>query len=142
VFLVALPTAASSDNPEDQQKYHGPDGGGGNRVHNPGANTDAQPGQQPRADEGADNPDDDVANDPEAGSLHELSGEPACNETYDQNDDKTFIGNGHDISLLPSRTRRLGWTIVPARVELRKASRSSGHNTDEPSLGFWVLRAW
>jgi hypothetical protein len=41
-ILVALPAAASSDNPEDEQKHDGPDGGGGNRVHNPGANTDTQ----------------------------------------------------------------------------------------------------
>jgi hypothetical protein len=102
VLLVALPTAASSDNSEDEQKYHGPDSGGGNRVHNPGANTDAQPRQQPRADEGADDPDDDVANDPEPRPMYELSGEPSRNETDEQYDNKTFIGNGHDISLLPA----------------------------------------
>ena len=39
---VALPAAASSDNSEDEQKHDGPDGGGDNRVHNPGANTDTQ----------------------------------------------------------------------------------------------------
>jgi hypothetical protein len=39
--------------------------------------------------------------------LQELTSEPACNETDNQYDYKIFIGKGHDISLLPSRMRRL-----------------------------------
>jgi hypothetical protein len=80
------------------------------------------------ADERADNSDDDVANDAEARPLYELAGEPPRSEADEQYDDKTFIGNGHDISLLTSCTRRLGLTVVPARADLRKTNRASGHN--------------
>ena len=87
----ALPTAASSDDSEDDQEYHGADGSRDNRANKPGANEDAQPRQQPSANESADDSDDYVANESEACPLHELSGEPAGNETDDHNDEKTFI---------------------------------------------------
>ena len=51
IAFVALPTAAFSDNPEDDKNDHGTDGGGDNRADDPGANADAKLRRQPGADE-------------------------------------------------------------------------------------------
>jgi hypothetical protein len=43
-------------------------------------------GQQPASDQGTQEADDKVADEPEAGSLHELARQPAGNETHKQDD--------------------------------------------------------
>jgi hypothetical protein len=77
---VASPAAASSYYSEDDQKQDGSDSSRSNRVHDAGANANAELRQQPGTDERTDDPDDDVANDPRARPLDELARKPACNE--------------------------------------------------------------
>jgi hypothetical protein len=45
---------------------------------------DAQLGQQPASNKGAQNADDDITNDPKTRPSHDLSCEPACDETDKQ----------------------------------------------------------
>src|SRR5713226_2515168 len=89
------PSAASVDQPEHDQKQHGADGGGDDGGDDAGAKVDAQLGQQPAADQGADDPDADVRDETEAGAAHDVSGKPPGNKTDKQNDEKTFTR--HDI---------------------------------------------
>jgi hypothetical protein len=77
---VASPAAASSYYSEDDQKQDGSDSSRSNRVHDAGANANAELRQQPGTDERTNDPDDDVANDPKARPLDELARKPACNE--------------------------------------------------------------
>jgi len=46
----------------------------------PEAKVDAELGQQPRANEGSNDSDDEVTDDPEPGALHNLAGQPSCND--------------------------------------------------------------
>jgi hypothetical protein len=56
-------------------------------------NTNA--GQQPVANECADNTYNEIADESESGTPHDLSGQPAGNKTNHQYDQKTFVGNVH-----------------------------------------------
>lgn len=51
--------------------------------------------QQPRADEGADHADDEVADKSEAGALHDLPCEPAGNDADHHYKEKTFARHMH-----------------------------------------------
>jgi hypothetical protein len=51
---------------------------------------DAEPGQQPTAYKSAQDTDDQIADDPESGPAHDLTGQSACNETYEQDDQEAF----------------------------------------------------
>jgi hypothetical protein len=46
--------------------------------------------QEPTADESADDSNEEVADDPEPGALHDLAGQPSGNETNQQYDQETF----------------------------------------------------
>ncbi|WP_245283805.1 hypothetical protein [Bradyrhizobium sp. URHD0069] len=56
---------------------------------------DAQLRQQPTSDKGAQNPDNDVANDPKTGPAHDLTRQPTCNETHKQYDQQAFTRDIH-----------------------------------------------
>jgi hypothetical protein len=47
---------------------------------------DPQSGQEPIADEGADNADAKVRHEPKAGAPHDLASKPTCDQTDQQND--------------------------------------------------------
>jgi hypothetical protein len=55
----------------------------------------AQPGQQPASDKGAQNPDKEITNDPETGPAYDLTCQPACNETDKQYDQEAFTRHIH-----------------------------------------------
>ena len=50
----------------------------------------AKPRKHQARDERTDNTDDNIADDAKAGAANDLSGEPACNQTDEQNNDKAF----------------------------------------------------
>src|SRR5690349_14800849 len=62
----------------------------------------------------ADQPDDDVADDPIAAPLHDLPGQEACDEAHDQPGDDAarfqvnLCENRHDLAPLCGETRRRG----------------------------------
>jgi hypothetical protein len=51
--------------------------------------------KQPTTDEGAYDSNDDIADDPEPGALHDLTGQPSGNQADQQDDQKTFTGHVH-----------------------------------------------
>jgi hypothetical protein len=83
-FLAALPTTASSDNPQDEQKHDSPYRGRDDSADRSRANANAQLRERPRSDEGADNSNDDVPNDTKACPLNKLTGKPSSKEAHDQ----------------------------------------------------------
>jgi hypothetical protein len=56
---------------------------------------DPELGQQPASDQGTQQSDDKVADEPEAGSLHELTRQPAGNETHKQDDQQALARHVH-----------------------------------------------
>src|ERR1700730_18260189 len=88
---TAAPAAATPKQPDDQKQHDGTDSGVDDRADNPHAKVDTDARQQPIADERADNADDQVTDQSEAGPLDNLTGQPPGDET-DKNDDKqTFV---------------------------------------------------
>ncbi|MEO7383474.1 MAG: hypothetical protein ABIU18_00930 [Novosphingobium sp.] len=59
---------------------------------------DSKARQQPAADNGTDNPDQNVTNDPEARPSHDLTGQPACNEANEQYYQQAFTRHMHCVT--------------------------------------------
>ena len=91
----ASPAAAATNEPDDQQQDQRADGGVDDRRDDAGAEMDAELRKQPAADEGADDSNEEIADDPEPGALHDLAGQPARNEADHQYDQETFTRHVH-----------------------------------------------
>src|ERR1700730_3306954 len=74
------PPASATNEPDDQQQYKRADGGVDDRRNNARAKMDAELRKQPTTDERANNSNDEIADDPKSGALHNLAGQPSCNE--------------------------------------------------------------
>jgi hypothetical protein len=107
----ACPSAAAQKTYQQEQHDRAYRGIGNGRT-NACAKVNADARQQPIADEGSQNADDDVADEPEPGAPHKLTGQPAGHETHQQDNQQTFIGNVHVRLLLGFK---LSTDTVPAR---------------------------
>ena len=58
----------------------------------------AQSRQQPVADEGADQADDQIADEPKSAALHDSAGQPAGNNSDDKDDEKALVGKYMGVS--------------------------------------------
>jgi hypothetical protein len=74
------PPASATNEPDDQQQYQRADGGVDNRRNNAPAKMDAELRKQPTTDERAYNSNDEIADDPKSGALHDLAGQPSGTE--------------------------------------------------------------
>src|SRR5262245_52468795 len=93
------PSAAAVNEPQNDQENNGTDGGHYDGRNDAGAEVDAQLGQQPTADERADDSDADVRDEAIAAAIDELSGKPSRDQAAQQNDENRLIRHGH---FLPS----------------------------------------
>jgi hypothetical protein len=91
----ASPSTATAEKPHHEEQQYRTDGGVDDRADDTAAEMDAEPGQQPTAYKGAQDTDDQIADDPESGPAHDLTGQPACNETYEQYDQEAFARHIH-----------------------------------------------
>jgi len=89
----ATPTAANQS--KQQKEHNGTYEGIDDQGNDPGAKMDAEPRQQPIADERAGQANYQVADQPEPAALHHSAGEPSRDNTDDQDDEKTLIGQIH-----------------------------------------------
>ena len=74
------PPASATNEPDDQQQYQRADGGVDDRRNNARAKMDAELRKQPTTDERANDSNDEIADDPKSGALHDLAGQPSGNE--------------------------------------------------------------
>jgi hypothetical protein len=74
------PPASATNEPDNQQQYQRANGGVDNRRNNARAKMDAELRKQPTTDERAYNSNDEIADDPKPGALHDLAGQPSGNE--------------------------------------------------------------
>jgi hypothetical protein len=72
--------STSANEPDDQQQYQRADGGVDDRRNNARAKMDAELRKQPTTDKGAYDSNDEIAEDPKPGALHDLAGQPSGNE--------------------------------------------------------------
>jgi hypothetical protein len=72
-----LPAAASPDQPHDDEQDHRAERRSDDLRDNPGTEMNSKPWKQQARNEGADNADDDIPDQAEAGPLHNLAGQPA-----------------------------------------------------------------
>jgi hypothetical protein len=73
-----------------RQQNQSADGGVDDSGNNAGAEVNTELRKQPTTDEGAYYSDDDIADDPKPGALHDLTGQPSGNDADDQYDQETF----------------------------------------------------
>jgi hypothetical protein len=73
---TAAPAAPISDEPDDEKQHDRADGGIDDRADNSDTKMETELRHQPVANEGADNPDYHVTNEPKAGPLDDLTGQP------------------------------------------------------------------
>jgi hypothetical protein len=104
----ASPSSAAAEKPHYKEQQYRTDGGVDDRADDTAAEMDAEPGQQPTAYKGAQDTDDQIANDPESGPAHDLAGQPACNETYEQDDQEAFARHIHLVTSIvgPNRVQQ------------------------------------
>jgi len=81
---------STSQQSDQQQENHCTDRGDNDGATQSGADVNTELRQQPCAEQGADNPDRDIADETKTVSRHQLSGEPSGNETNQQDDEQTF----------------------------------------------------
>src|SRR5436190_3176224 len=82
-----LPATAALDQPHDDQQNNRTDGGGDDRPQNATAEPQAQHWKEPARNQGADDTNDNIADEAEACALYNLTGKPAGCKT-DQQDNK------------------------------------------------------
>jgi hypothetical protein len=68
------PPGSTTNEPDDQQQYQRADGGVDDRRNNARAKMDAELRKQPTTDERTNNSNDEIADDPKSGALHDLAG--------------------------------------------------------------------
>jgi len=112
----AAAPATAADQPDNEQQQDGADGGVDDRADDSDAEMQAELRHQPIADEGANDADDQVTNDPKSGSLHDFTGQPPGDKPDQQDDQKTFGGQVHGDSLgadhFAAHTRCGGGTVA------------------------------
>jgi hypothetical protein len=84
--------------------------------------------KEPTANEGACNSYEEVADEPEPGPLHNLTGQPSGNETNHQNDQETFTRHVHLRIPLDQQT-----AANYLRPRKRKSHQQDGLAESEPS---------
>jgi hypothetical protein len=87
---AAAPAAATANEPDDEKEHDSAQGGVDDRGDKSETKMDTELRHQPVADEGADNSDDHVADEPKAGPLHDLTGQPPGSKTNQQYYQETF----------------------------------------------------
>src|SRR5215813_113458 len=118
------PSAAAVNKPQNDQENNGTDGGHDDGRNDAGAEVDAQLGQQPTADERADDSDADVRDEAIAGAFDDLSGKPSRDQADQQNDENRFIRHGHFLPFgdTAHRSRRPRLIHHTERVASRPAA--------------------
>jgi hypothetical protein len=106
------PAVSAPNQSHDQQQDHGADSGIDDRGNSAGAQMDAELGQEPAADKGAGNSDDEITDESEAGALHDLTCEPSGNEANQEYDQQAFARHVHLIR--PKGRSEAGSDALPA----------------------------
>src|SRR5437764_4322303 len=84
---------------------------------------DSEPWQQPIADKGTDDPDQEVAEDSEPGPPNDLAGQPARNDADEQDDQQTLVRQVHGyLGILVRQRAQLAWSCPSATFPHHRSS--------------------
>jgi hypothetical protein len=91
----ASPAATAAQEPHGEEQQYCADGCVDNGTDQSGTEMDAQLGQQPTSYECTQNADNEITGDPKTGPSHQLTRQPAGDETDKQNNQQTFTRHIH-----------------------------------------------
>jgi hypothetical protein len=89
------PSGATSKKSHDEEQQYRTDGSVHDCADHSRTEMDTQLRQQPASDKGAQNPDNEVTNDPKSGASHNLTCQPARDETDKQYHQQAFTRHIH-----------------------------------------------
>ena len=92
-------SVAAAEQPEQQQKDNGADKGVYDQGNDPDAQVNAKSRQEPIADKGADQTDDQITHQSKTSPLHHPARQPSGDDSHNEDDEKTLIGQVHDVCL-------------------------------------------
>jgi hypothetical protein len=101
------PTTCSSKQPHNEKQQYRTDGCVDDCTDQSGTQMDIKPRQQPIPNKRADYSEKEVAKDSESGPPNDVTGQPAGNDTHEQNDQKALIRQMHWSPPHFVRARRL-----------------------------------
>jgi hypothetical protein len=101
------PAASSSKQSYNKEQQYRTDRSVDDCTDYSSAQMDADLWQQPIPDEGTHYPEDEVANDSETRTSHDLAGQPTCNDTHEQYDQQAFTRHMHSVTSLYSEGANL-----------------------------------
>src|SRR5947209_5227545 len=117
------PSAAAAKQPDDQKQQYRADGRIDDRTDQAGAEMDPELRQQPAADKGAQDADNQIADDPKAGATNDLTGQPACHETYKQNHQQALTRHIHLVTSIAGSNGALICSIWSTSVSISCGNR-------------------
>jgi hypothetical protein len=88
----ATTSVATANQAKQQEKYNGSDKGIDDQGDNPDPEVNTQPRQQPIANEGADQTDQQVSNESKAATLHHPARQIAGNDSDNDDDEEALVG--------------------------------------------------
>src|SRR3984957_17859988 len=89
---ASVVTAAAANQTEQQQKDNSADKGVDDQRHNAAPEVNTKLRQQPVADKGADQADQQIADQSEPATLHHPAGQISGNDSDEDNDEKALVG--------------------------------------------------
>jgi len=89
------PAISAPNQPHNQQQNQGANGGVDDRGDRPRTQVNAELRQEPTSDESAGHSDNEIAFEPEARALHDLTCKPSGNEANNKYDQQTFTRHVH-----------------------------------------------
>jgi hypothetical protein len=98
-YSPSAPAASvtAANQPEQQQKDNGPDEGVYDQSNNPDSEVNTKPRQEPIANKGADQTDYQITDQSKTATLHHPACQPSGNNSDNNYNKKTLIGQVHDI---------------------------------------------
>jgi hypothetical protein len=134
IFLIApragLPSTAASEEPEHDQKQDSADRRRDDGVYNADAKVDAQLGQQPTADQGADNSDTHIGNETKSRATNDFAGKPTRDQADKQDDEDAFTRHGNPSLTLSGFALSASMRVNDAEDNLPLSHMPSGETAD------------
>jgi hypothetical protein len=100
------------DEPQDKEQQDRADGGVDDCSDDPCSEMNAELRQQPASDKGAQDPDNEITNDPETAPAHDLTGQPAGNDTHKQYNQQALTRHIHFVTSVFGFRPSICWCLL------------------------------
>jgi len=103
---AASPSTAIAEQPHEEEQQYRADGSVDDRADETAAEMDAKLRQQPAADKGTQDADNQITDNSKAGPAYDLTRQPTCDETYEEYDQQAFARHIHFVTSILVRMER------------------------------------